>query len=1084
MLNSGRSLLATIAILSLSAALTGCPLPNVGGQGNDAPVAVAVAAPVTGTSPDLNARSQTEITLSGRDSYDPDGVIQSFQWKQVEGTPSLALSKANNSTSTVSLPKVFSPTTFKFELTVTDDKGATGTDTITVTANPPADPDRFLTLLEVPDTFKVVAATASTLGTASQPFTINVATTIDYNVYVDGVAEARTKTITQSASSSWSADGAGGQSKDDYRNPWYTFDLPKVKLKDLLADLKDNERIYPTVRNNLQVTTTVTLSASGIPTYLYVLDQSGNIIGQSAGTPDATLSFKSSDATLDALFAQKTPQGSAIDEQENEATAKAYYAAIDPGNDKDTLSKWKAANGFVDGDPNTVEATYINGFDLGFARHMYMRQDEFGNVYTYVINAPNIESADSNVNTIAAVAMEYSPAPGALPSDTNKYTKFYTFVLNPITGEQDRVTTMDFDGRGEKYQPGTCLDCHGGKPAALSSGVYPNNGDLRNSASGSLSPGFLPWDVSTLYFSDDDFDNGTHLTQPTAAQLEAFRKFNEMVLLTNPSDTVKSLIHGWYGVTDPTATTLPADATFNANFIPDGWLPGSTGGPSDADADKARTLYLQVVGPYCRACHAQRTEKTTISFATYDDFIGYASEGVGGIPNLVFDTGVMPLARHTMDEFWRSDTTASPASVLASTLGLADYRMPGTPIAAIDSVIVNGTTVSVTGGAVTANRVSGAAILRLNGDASLFAKTMKWTLTDKPAGSSATLVGDTTRNPALRADFTGPYTITLVVNNGVADSLPVTLTVTVADNLPIAFNDSAATSPTSPVTINVLSNDQLGTQPTQITAATNGAHGTVNIINASTGTISYTPSSSSFTGNDSFTYTITDSNSNTSTASVQVTITALPAAANDSQSISTKTTASYSPTALSVLSNDGLGTTPTTITAVTNGAHGTVARVNGNTQTVYTPSPYYIGSDSYTYTITDSASKTSTATVNVTVNPNSGTKLQEIQSGIFDPYCSGCHNSSGDYPTLSPVDYATVTSSTFIDKSSLPASGKNSLLINHPASTSHSDGIEPGFGNSSGACFGATGNTTDSTASNCSNYNKILQWIREGAPNN
>ena len=781
MLNTGRSLLTTAAIVILTVALTGCPKLNVGSKSNDAPTAVA--------GPDQVVRSQSEVTLSGRDSYDSDGVIQAFQWKQVSG-PTVALSKATNSTLKFAVPEIFSATEFVFQLTVTDDKGATSTAQVKVGADPPVDPDRFLTLLEVPGTFKVVAATTSSAGTANQDFNIDVVTTIGYTVYdKDGVASPRTKTITQTASGTWPAAGSGGQSKDDYRNPWYTFDLPKVNLQDILAELSDNERLYPTARNNLTVTATVTLSAGGIATYLYVLDQGGNIISQTSGSPDASLSFKSSDATLDALFAQKTPQGTAIDEQENEATAKAYYAAIDPGNDKDTLSKWKAANGFVDNDPNTVEATYINGFDLGFARHMFMREDGNGNVYTYVVNAPNIDSADSNVNTIATVAMEYSPAPGAPLSDTNKYTKFYTFVLNPITGEQDRVLTMDFDGRGEKYQPGTCLDCHGGKPAALSSGTYPNNGDLRNAASGSKSPGFLPWDVNTLYFSDDDFDNRTHLTPPSAAQLEAFRKFNEMVLQTNPSDTVKGLIHGWYGVTDANATTLPAGASFNADFVPDGWLPSNTGGPTTGQAADARTLYLQVVGPYCRACHAQRTEKSAISFSTYADFMGYASEGLGGIPDLVFDRGAMPLARHTMDEFWLSGASASPASVLASQLGLADTRMPGTPTALIDRAVVNGTSTTITAGTLDVDITGGSVTVRPNGDTSYFAKTMQWTLVSKPAGSSAVLVGDTTPNPAFVADVNGDYVVQLVVNNGETDSDPVSVTFT------------AKTSPPPPPTV-------------------------------------------------------------------------------------------------------------------------------------------------------------------------------------------------------------------------------------------------------------------------------------------
>ena len=85
---------------------------------------------------------------------------------------------------------------------------------------------------------------------------------------------------------------------------------------------------------------------------------------------------------------------------------------------------------------------------------------------------------------------------------------------------------------------------------------------------------------------------------------------------------------------------------------------------------------------------------------------------------------------------------------------------------------------------------------------------------------------------------------------------------------PVAVDDTAITTEDTPVTISVLSNDNLGDQPTLITSVTQGSNGTVS-FDATTTT--YTPNSI-FSGTDSYTYTITDSDSETSTATVTVTI--------------------------------------------------------------------------------------------------------------------------------------------------------------------------------------------------------------------
>ena len=848
MLKSRRSFWMSAVLLTLAFTLTGCLVLTGDGDSNNAPIADG--------GPDQIVRSQAEVILSGRNSTDTDGVLQSFQWKQVDG-PAVTLIKASNSTAKFTVPRLYIATTLEFELTVTDDKSATGATRVKIFAQPPADADRFLTFLDVPGMFKVVAATpnASSSQSAGQAFSVNVETRIDYTVYVEGAPQSRTKITTQTATGAWPATGSGGENKDDYRNLWFTFNLPKVNLEDLRSDLADNERLYGTERNALQMTTNITLSAGGAITYLYVLDQAGNIINQKAGTPVATLSFSSSDGSLNSLFAQQSSLGVTLADTENQRTGAAYNKALDINDKKNTLSTWKTANGFVDGDPGTVEATYINGFDLGFARRMFMRKDSFGNVYAYVINTPNLEAAASNVNIIAAVAMEYSPTDIALPSDINKFTKFYTFVPNPVSGEMDRVATMDFDGRGEKYQPGTCATCHGGRPAQPDiNGNYPNNGNI--------GAHFLPWDVSSFYFSDADFEQRVHRTPPTAAQSEAFRRFNEMVLLTNPRPTVRELIHGWYGSNDLTSNTLPTGTAFNADFVPADWRPGTSGGNPAADkAENASKLYRQVVGPFCRACH---TQQSGANFATYENFINTKNR----ITDLVFDRGVMPLARHTMDDFWRSNGSTSAAQLLATQLGIdTGVHTPGRPLADVQYT-QHGTTV------------------RLHGADSQFADTaqLAWILSyEPPVGrpgltSASALVGNGTYDPAFAMDAPGTYTATLTVSNASGLTSTSSKIITNTDAAPVINDDTLSGDTGKTLDLPVLRNvTQFGDQPSTFiitSAPTAGTaiidtHGTPDITND---TVRYTPSnlSQATAYTDHFTVKITDRDGSSDTAIITV----------------------------------------------------------------------------------------------------------------------------------------------------------------------------------------------------------------------
>jgi hypothetical protein len=76
-------------------------------------------------------------------------------------------------------------------------------------------------------------------------------------------------------------------------------------------------------------------------------------------------------------------------------------------------------------------------------------------------------------------------------------------------------------------------------------------------------------------------------------------------------------------------------------------------------------------------------------------------------------------------------------------------------------------------------------VARLNGSGSSDANddrlTYRWTLSTRPAGSSATLVDATLAQPSFRADAIGLYVATLVVNDGTVDSAPASVTVTASN---------------------------------------------------------------------------------------------------------------------------------------------------------------------------------------------------------------------------------------------------------------------------------------------------------------
>jgi len=74
-----------------------------------------------------------KINLDGNASFDSDGTIVSYSWIQTNGPPTVTINNAN--TATPDFDTLGAGDTYIFELTVTDNKGSTSKDTVTVTVS-------------------------------------------------------------------------------------------------------------------------------------------------------------------------------------------------------------------------------------------------------------------------------------------------------------------------------------------------------------------------------------------------------------------------------------------------------------------------------------------------------------------------------------------------------------------------------------------------------------------------------------------------------------------------------------------------------------------------------------------------------------------------------------------------------------------------------------------------------------------------------------------------------------------------------------------------------------------------------------
>jgi len=271
-------------------------------------------------------------------------------------------------------------------------------------------------------------------------------------------------------------------------------------------------------------------------------------------------------------------------------------------------------------------------------------------------------------------------------------------------------------------------------------------------------------------------------------------------------------------------------------------------------------------------------------------------------------------------------------------------------------------------------------------------------LVDFTSGENGDVTRDDNGTPEILTDdtliytpnpgFNGSDTFTYTVDDGNGGTDTGTVIVEVTNATPTATDDTAETSNTAAVTIDVLANDSDPDDDIlSITNVVQGENGSVEINDNNT--VTYTPNPD-FLGTDTFTYTVEDGNENTATATVTVAVTNSPPVAEDDTAETrhnpafTITPQNLATVTIDVLANDSDPDDDIlSITNVVQGENGSV-EINDDNTVTYTPNLDFLGTDTFTYTVEDGNENTATATVTVEVTnspPIANDDIIEVTSG-------------------------------------------------------------------------------------------------------
>jgi mono/diheme cytochrome c family protein len=321
-----------------------------------------------------------------------------------------------------------------------------------------------------------------------------------------------------------------------------------------------------------------------------VTDMQAFLAGTNVGVflpPPAAVGPRHEDARKEDVFL--TAKG--IDSRQS---AWKYYQAIgaitdyDAANDRPiggiTFDDWKRhtrMDPYAQNGKHDVTATYINRVDLNLTRAHHSISYGSNAVAAYVCNFLGpaadtqvevnkaINNAVNGRNLVACVAMDHTVTPGV--NGGRPFTRFLIFGPNGRL-----LPSINLDGEGEKFVPGSCVACHGGDHYA---GSFQTTG----TPSPDIGAHFLPYDTGNFSFATN-----SGLTE--VDEESSIHQLNLNVLDAGPTPIARELIAGWY---------QNGTGVLDKEYVP----PSYTGKSTNAIA-----FYKQIYAQSCRTCHVAMSE--------------------------------------------------------------------------------------------------------------------------------------------------------------------------------------------------------------------------------------------------------------------------------------------------------------------------------------------------------------------------------------------------------------------------------------------------------------------------------------------
>jgi K319-like protein/PKD domain-containing protein len=109
-------------------------------------------APIAHAGGDRTVTEGSSVTLDANLSSDNDGTIVGYLWTQISGLSDIVINNANQATATIVAPQVDLESSFIFQVTVTDDDGATDSNSVIITVVPATQTNQS-PMAVVPDAF-------------------------------------------------------------------------------------------------------------------------------------------------------------------------------------------------------------------------------------------------------------------------------------------------------------------------------------------------------------------------------------------------------------------------------------------------------------------------------------------------------------------------------------------------------------------------------------------------------------------------------------------------------------------------------------------------------------------------------------------------------------------------------------------------------------------------------------------------------------------------------------------------------------------------------------------------------------------